>query len=60
MKIKSHFALLLMFCAWRSPALVIAFYNKITSRKNMVIHPDFGHENLHGFLDRTFAFLQEL
>ena len=37
-----------------------AAYNKITSEKEVVIYPDFGHEGLPGFSDRTFQFLAKL
>jgi cephalosporin-C deacetylase len=37
-----------------------AAYNKITSEKEVVIYPDFGHESLPGFSDRTFEFLAQL
>jgi cephalosporin-C deacetylase len=37
-----------------------AAYNKITSKKNVVIYPDFGHEGLPGFNDKAFEFLSGL
>jgi len=37
-----------------------AAYNKITSEKELVIYPDFGHEGLPGFADQTFEFLSKL
>jgi cephalosporin-C deacetylase len=42
------------------PSTQFAAYNKIKSKKDMVIYPDFGHEGLPGFGDRTFQFLSEL
>lgn len=42
------------------PSTQFAAYNKITAPKEMVIYPDFGHESLPGFADRTFTFLSEL
>lgn len=37
-----------------------AAYNKIRSSKNMVIYPDFTHENLPGFSDRVYQFMMGL
>jgi cephalosporin-C deacetylase len=34
-----------------------AAYNKITSKKDVVIYPDFAHETLPGQSDRTFNFM---
>jgi cephalosporin-C deacetylase len=42
------------------PSTQFAAYNKITAEKEMVIYPDFGHEGLPGFADRTFQFLAGL
>jgi len=42
------------------PSSQFAAYNKITSPKNVMIYPDFGHENLPGFADATFEFLSRL
>jgi cephalosporin-C deacetylase len=42
------------------PSTQFAAYNKITSRKNVLIYPDFGHESLPGFNDRAFEFFAEL
>ncbi|MFA5687955.1 MAG: acetylxylan esterase [Kiritimatiellales bacterium] len=39
------------------PSTQFAAYNKITAQKEMVIYPDFGHENLPGFSDKTFQFM---
>jgi len=39
------------------PSSQFAAYNKITSRKDVVIYPDFGHESLPGEGDRTLNFL---
>lgn len=42
------------------PSTQFAAYNAITSAKDMVIYPDFGHENLPGHQDRVFAHMLEL
>lgn len=42
------------------PSTQFAAYNKISSEKNMVIYPDYEHENLPGFADQTLQFLMEL
>lgn len=42
------------------PSTQFAAYNKITSKKSVVIYPDFGHEGLPGFDDRTFMMFQGL
>ncbi|HEY3283562.1 MAG TPA: acetylxylan esterase [Armatimonadota bacterium] len=42
------------------PSTQFAAYNKIRSKKDMVIYPDFGHEGLPGSGDRIFAFLADL
>jgi len=42
------------------PSSQFAAYNKITSKKNMVVYPDFGHEGLPGIADRNFQFLMGL
>lgn len=39
------------------PSSQFAAYNKITSEKEMVLYPDFGHEDLPGEHDRLFEFL---
>jgi cephalosporin-C deacetylase len=39
------------------PSTQFAAYNKITSKKMLEIYPDFGHENLPGFSDKTFQFM---
>ncbi len=39
------------------PSTQFAAYNKIRSKKNMSVYPDFGHEGLPGFSDATFEFL---
>ena len=38
------------------PSTQFAAYNRITSAKELAIYPDFGHEHLPGFADRTGAF----
>lgn len=42
------------------PSTQFAVYNKITAPKEMIIYPDFGHENLPGLLDRHMAFFADL
>ena len=42
------------------PSTQFAAYNKITSEKDVVIYPDFGHESLEGHDDIVFSFLSEL
>ena len=42
------------------PSTQFATYNKITSKKNVVIYPDFGHEGLPGFGDQAFEFMAGL
>ena len=37
-----------------------AAYNKIPSEKEVVIYPDYGHEDLKGNSDIVFNFLAEL
>ena len=39
------------------PSTQFAAYNKITSPKDMLIYPDYGHETLPDIADRVFAFL---
>ena len=40
------------------PSSQFAAYNKITSEKDVVIYPDFGHEGLPGWGDRVYTFLE--
>ncbi len=42
------------------PSTQFAAYNKITSKKSLLIYPDFGHEGLPGCNDRIFDFLADL
>lgn len=42
------------------PSTQFAAYNKIASPKDMVIYPDFKHEGLPGFTDRTYRFMAGL
>jgi cephalosporin-C deacetylase len=42
------------------PSSQFAAYNKITAKKDIVIYPDFTHENLPGQIDRTFNFMRGL
>jgi cephalosporin-C deacetylase len=39
------------------PSTQFAAYNKITSKKEVVIYPDYAHEGLPGMIDRVFEFL---
>lgn len=42
------------------PSTQFAMYNKVTSKKNVVIYPEFGHEGLKGSGDKIFAFMSDL
>jgi len=42
------------------PSTQFAAFNKIKSKKQAVIYPDYGHENIPGFADRTFRFMAGL
>ncbi|MBD3240837.1 MAG: acetylxylan esterase, partial [Chitinivibrionales bacterium] len=42
------------------PSTQFAAYNKIVSKKQMVLYPDFGHEQLPGHADKVFSFMSEL
>ncbi|OHE87402.1 MAG: acetylesterase [Verrucomicrobia bacterium RIFCSPLOWO2_12_FULL_64_8] len=42
------------------PSTQFAAYNKITAPKNVVLYPDYAHENLPGLADRTFNFMLKL
>lgn len=42
------------------PSTQFAAYNKIRSVKQLVIYPDFGHEGLPGFSDKTMVFMCNL
>ena len=42
------------------PSTQFAAYNKITSQKDIIIYPDFGHEGLPGHGDIIYNFLAEL
>ena len=42
------------------PSTQFAAYNKITSEKQVIIYPDYGHENLKSHDDLIFNFLSEL
>ena len=39
------------------PSTQFAAYNKITSKKSMLIYPDFAHENLPGAPDKIAEFV---
>jgi cephalosporin-C deacetylase len=49
-------ALMDMICP---PSTQFAAYNKISSEKEMVLYPDFGHDDLPGQHDRLFDFLSD-
>lgn len=42
------------------PSTCYAAFNRITSPKEDVVYPDFGHEGLPGWLDRVYLHLQNL
>jgi cephalosporin-C deacetylase len=42
------------------PSTQFAAYNKITAPKKLEIYPDFAHENLPGFADKTLQFMLQL
>jgi cephalosporin-C deacetylase len=39
------------------PSTQFAAYNKITSEKNVIVYPDFGHEDLLNFGDMAYQFM---
>jgi cephalosporin-C deacetylase len=53
-RVQMHTGLMDEICP---PSTQFAAYNKITSPKEMVIYPDFGHEGLPGKEDRVFEFM---
>ena len=50
-------ALMDMICP---PSTQFAAYNNITAPKEMVLYPDFGHDDLPGHSDRIFEFLSQV
>jgi cephalosporin-C deacetylase len=42
------------------PSSQFAAFNKIKSQKSMEIYPDYGHEELPGFIDKSFEFMMKL
>jgi cephalosporin-C deacetylase len=42
------------------PSTQFAAYNRLPGPKDMVIYPDYAHEDLPGAADRVFAFFQQL
>lgn len=42
------------------PSTQFAMYNKVTSVKNVIFYPDFGHEGLKGANDKIFEFMSDL
>lgn len=39
------------------PSTQFAVFNKIQSRKELLIYPDYEHEDIPGFKDKVFEFL---
>jgi Acetyl xylan esterase (AXE1) len=54
LKVQMTTALMDMICP---PSTQFAAYNKIRAQKEMVLYPDFGHDDLPGQHDRLFDFL---
>lgn len=42
------------------PSTQFAMYNKVTSKKNVIFYPEYGHEGLKGAEDKIFEFLSDL
>ena len=42
------------------PSTQFAAYNRISAEKDLVLYPDFGHENLPGWSDEVFQFMTEM
>ncbi len=42
------------------PSTQFAMYNKVTSKKNVIFYPEYGHEGLKGASDKIFEFLCDL
>ncbi|WAM37567.1 acetylxylan esterase [Caldicellulosiruptor acetigenus] len=42
------------------PSTQFAAYNKIQSKKQMLIYPDFGHETIFGLNDKIFMYFMEM
>jgi len=42
------------------PSTQFAIYNKVNSKKNVILFPEYGHEGLKGANDMTFEFLSDL
>jgi cephalosporin-C deacetylase len=55
-KVQMTTGLMDMICP---PSTQFAAYNKIRSEKDLVLYPDFGHEDLPGHSDRLFEFLSQ-
>ncbi len=56
-KVLMHTGLMDQVCP---PSTQFAAYNKITSEKEVVFYPDFGHEGLPGANDRAFKYMMEM
>ena len=42
------------------PSTQFAMYNKVTSKKNVILYPEYGHEDLKGSMDTIFEFFSDL
>ncbi len=42
------------------PSTQFAMYNKVTSKKNVILYPEYGHEYIKNSNDKVFAFLSDL
>ena len=42
------------------PSTQFAMFNKVTSEKNVIFYPEYGHENLKGANDKIFEFMSDL
>lgn len=42
------------------PSTQFAMYNKVTSKKDVIIYPEYGHEGIKGVDDEIFEFLSDL
>ena len=56
-EVQMHTGLMDTICP---PSTQFAAYNKITSKKSVIIYPEYGHEGIKGASDATFEFLSDL
>jgi cephalosporin-C deacetylase len=42
------------------PSTQFAMYNKVTSKKDVIFYPEYGHEGLKGAEDKIFEFFSDL